>query len=358
MISGALQTPYTKEDFNLYLKWTQGHDIRRIAFANALYRVKTGGHIQCTVNGEYNHGKSTTAMLLTKWDTIYTRDLLKYYNDPRYDEAIDHLHFSIKNSVIISPKDPASKFIPHPQFMRPYEIDEGYLWATTQEASEKKTTKLRDAIAQNRKLAPSMYWVYPNIFKIPGIILENMMEVIQKTSVGHGIMLAPSTVIQLKEKFDKKRIERYARKPRFFSRSMKWHSGFVFYPNFPRMKGKTWEKYLKKYAKYKIINEFEEKKPATKRMAFFEELDKFIEKGTIIVDSKADIAKYIQLALANGNLGSYASKNLPEMLATEYSDWKLEKVSDKLLKSLTAANFKLKLTKENLGNELGDQDGL
>jgi len=95
-----LQIPYTREDYDLYKLWTNNHDVRRIAFANALYKVKTGGHIQ--ISGEYNHGKSTTAMLLTRWDTVYTRELLKYYKDARYDEAIKHLHFSIRDSVIIS----------------------------------------------------------------------------------------------------------------------------------------------------------------------------------------------------------------------------------------------------------------
>ena len=195
MIAAALQIPYREKDFNLYREWTQNHDVRRIAFANALYRVKTGGHIQAAVSGEYNHGKSTTAMLLTRWDTTYTRELLKYYEDSRYEEACRHLHFNIDKSVIISPKDPASKYITKPQLFRPYEVDEGYLWSTTQEASEKKTTILRDKMMQNRKLSPSNYWVYPNIFKMPGIILENMMEVIHKTSISQGIMLAPSTVI-------------------------------------------------------------------------------------------------------------------------------------------------------------------
>ena len=72
MMAAALQIPYTEEDFKIYREWTKRHDVRRIAFANALYRVKTGGHIQAVVSGEYNHGKSTTAMLLTKWDTFHT----------------------------------------------------------------------------------------------------------------------------------------------------------------------------------------------------------------------------------------------------------------------------------------------
>lgn len=297
------------------------------------------------VSGEYNHGKSTTAMILTKWDTIYTRELLHYFHDPREEEAAKHLKFSIKNSVIISPKDPASRFIAKPHLLRPYEVDEGYLWATTQEAGEKKVAKLRDYIMQNRKKSPSMYWVYPNLFKIPSILLENMLEVVHMSSVGHGIMIAPSTVIQLKEKFDKKKIEKYAHKPRYFTNSMQWHSGFIFYPNFPRMKGKVWDKYLAKYERYKVITDDgkDAKKQESAKVKFFEELDKLIEKGAITVEHRTDVARYIKDALEKQNNGRPISEGLPNILATEYGDWKLEKMSEKLLKGLNAASMKNKL---------------
>jgi hypothetical protein len=339
MIAAALQIPYTEEDFKLYKTWTKNHDVRKIAFANALYRVKTGGHMQAAVSGEYNHGKSTTAMLLTKWDTIYTRDLLKHFKDPRYDQAIKHLHFNISNSIIISPKDPASKYINQPQLLRPYEIDEGYLWATTQEASEKKTTVLRDHIMQNRKMSPSMYWVYPNIFKMPGIIFENMMEVIHKTSVNQGILLAPSTVIQIKEKFDKVKIEKYAKKPRFFTRSMRWHSAFIFYPHFPRLKGKSWEKYLLKYDKYKIITQDNQKENDAKTQ-FFDQLDKLVMKGVIKVENKADLTNYIKNILEQSE-GHYISDSMPQLLTSEYLSWKTEKLSSRLLQSINKINLKI-----------------
>jgi hypothetical protein len=345
MMASAIQIPYTEKDFNLYRSWTQNHDVRRIAFTNALYRVKTGGHIQTVVSGEYNHGKSTTAMLLTKWDTIYTRELLKHYEDPRYEEAIKHLHFNIKNSIIISPKDPASKFISHPQLFRPYEIDEGYLWSTTQEASEKKTKQLRDHITQNRKMSPSMYWVYPNIFKMPSMILEVMMEALHKTSVSQGIMLAPSTVIQIKEKFDKDKIEKYAKKPRFFARSMKWHSAFIFYPHFPKMKGKMWDMYLQKYEKYKIIKDDQEKSEDTKTR-FFNQLDALIDKNVITINSKADVSEYIKQALQASNK-HYTSEAVPILLANEYIEWKTEKISKQLVENLS----KISLKKLNLDAE-------
>lgn len=338
MIAAALQIPYTENDFKIYQDWTKGHDVRRIAFSNALYRVKTGGHIQAVVSGEYNHGKSTTAMLLAKWDTIYTRDLLKQYNDPRYDQVINHMHFNLAHSVIISPKDPASRYISHPQLLRPYEVDEGYLWSTTQEASEKKTTTLRDQIMQNRKMSPSMYWVYPNIFKMPGIMLENMMEIIHKTTVSQGILLAPSTVIQIKEKFDKDKIEKYAKKPRYFARSMKWHSAFVFYPHFPKIKGKLWDKYLVKYDKYKVIKADKEKSEDAKTK-FFGQFDTLIEKNVITTNSKADVVDYIKQVLqASGK--HQGSDTIATLLANEYIEWKTEKVSKNLVENLSKISLK------------------
>jgi hypothetical protein len=338
MMAAALQIPYTEEDFKIYREWTKNHDVRRIAFTNALYRVKTGGHIQTVISGEYNHGKSTTGILLTRWDTIYTRDLLKHYEDPRYEKAVKHLHFNVKHSIIISPKDPASKYISNPQFLRPYEIDEGYLWATTQESSEKKTTKLRDNITQNRKMSASMYWIYPNIFKMPSMLLELMMEAIHKTSPQQGIMLAPSTVIQIKEKFDKEKIEKYAKKPKFFARSMKWHSAFIFYPHFPRLKGAAWENYLRKYEQYKITDKPEEKTESTK-VKFFKQLDELIGKNVITVSSKLDLISYIKEAIQTSGK-HYASDAVPTLLANEYMEWKTDEMSQKLLDSLTKIGIK------------------
>ncbi len=279
-------------------------------------------------------------MLLARWDTVYTRELLKYYKDPRYDEAIKHLGFSIKNSVIISPKDPANKFIKRPKLLKPYEIDEGYLWSTTQEAAEKKTTELRDSMMQNRKLSPAMYWVYPNLFKMPGIMLENMMEVIHKTHVNSGIMLCPSTVIQIKEKFDKQRIERYAKKPRFFTRSMKWHSAFIFYPRFPKIRGKTWERYLDKYKLYTTLNvDVKSTMKENTKIRFFEKLDNIIDRGVINVENKKDISKYINIIIKKQNNGRNISNMVPELLSQEFTTWKIEKSSRNLLKELNDKTF-------------------
>jgi len=331
----ALQINWTPQDYRLYLEWTKGHDVRKIAFLNALYRVKMGGHIQAIVSGEYNHGKSTTALLLMRWDTVYTKQLLALYHPEIYEEVEKHLVASIDDSTIISPIDPASKYIERPQKYRPYEIDEGYLFATTQEASSNKVRLLRDWMMQNRKLSPSFYHVYPNIFKMPTILLEQMMEVIHKINVKQGIVLIPSTVIQLKAKFNEDKIAKYARYPRFFPSLMKHHSAYIFTANFPRLKGRFWENYLAKYEKYKITATTKEQEAKSFKQLLFEKLNDAISKSIIKVETKSDITKYIQNVLEQK--GNYSS-DLPGVLADEFNEWRIEKTSKELAKELEKHN--------------------
>ena len=326
-----MQIPWSEQDYKLYLEWTKGHDARRIAFLNALYRVKTGGHIQAIISGEYNHGKSTTALVLMHWDTVYTRQLLALYKPDIYEKVKDHLVASIKDSVIISPRDPASKYVESPQMYRPYEIDEGYLFATTQEASSNKVKRLRDLMMQNRKLSPSFYHVYPNIFKMPTILLEQMMEVIHKINVMQGIVLVPSTVIQLKAKFNEDRIAKYAKYPKYFPDLMTYHPAYIVTANFPRLKGKTWERYLAKYEKYKITANTEKQKAESFKQLLFEKLNDAISRSVIKVETKSDITKYIQNVLEQR--GDY-SPDLSGMLADEFNEWRIEKASKELAKEL------------------------
>jgi len=330
-----LQIPWDQQDYKLYLEWTKGHDARRIAFLNALYRVKTGGHIQAIISGEYNHGKSTSALVLMRWDTIYTKQLLALYKPELYEKVKDHLKVSIKNSTIISPTDPASKYIERPQMYRPYEIDEGYLFATTQEASSNKVKRLRDLMMQNRKLSPSFYHVYPNIFKMPTILLEQMMEVIHKINVAWGIVLAPSTVIQLKAKFNEDRIAKYARYPNYFPDLMRHHPAYITTARFPRLKGQMWEKYLEKYEKYKIVALNKEQEQKSFKQALFEKLNDAISRSIIKVETKSDITKYIKNVLEQK--GNYSS-DLPGMLADEFNEWRIEKTSKELAKELEKHN--------------------
>ena len=339
-----MQIPWDSQDYKLYLEWTKGHDVRKLAFLNALYRVKTGGHIQAIVSGEYNHGKSTTALLLMRWDTIYTRQLLALYKPEIYEEVNKHMKASIKNSTIISPLDPASKYIEKPQKYRPYEIDEGYLFATTQEANSNKVKQMRDWMMQNRKLSPSFYHVYPNIFKMPTILLEQMMEIIHKINVREGIVLVPSTVIQLKAKFDEDRIAKYARYPKYFPLLMKYHSAYIFTAIFPKLKGIAWEKYLAKYEKYKVINGAKEHEQRSFKQMLFEKLNDVISRSVIRIESKSDITKYIRNVLEQ--TGDY-SPDMPNILTDEFNEWRIEQTSKSLAKELEKHNANFSKLFEN-----------
>ena len=286
------------------------------------------------VSGEFNHGKSTAGILLAMWDTRFTRLLLRKYRPKEFEKL--KLQFTVKDSIIISDKDPASKAIREPVPWNSYEIDEGYLWATTQQATTKKTEKLRDLIAQNRKLHPSMYWVYPNIFKMPGIMLESMMSLLHKDRVQQGILLTPSTSIQIKEKFDKKKIEKYAQKPKFFSTNMKWHSSFIFYPHTPMLRGKLWDKYLEKYDKYKVTQDDKEGIKQSNKEAFFAGIDKLLEKRVIETHSKGDLQGFIEQILLKDPESAKSAPMLSELLASEYTEWRVEKATKSLSSKLNS----------------------
>jgi len=241
-----------------------------------------------------------------------------------------------------------------PQKYRPYEIDEGYLFATTQEASSNKVKQMRDWMMQNRKLSPSFYHVYPNIFKMPTILLEQMMEVIHKINVREGIVLVPSTVIQLKAKFDEDRIAKYARYPKYFPFLMKHHSAYVFTANFPRLKGKAWERYLAKYEKYKIINGAKEHEQRSFRQMLFEKLNDAISRSVIKIESKADITKYIRNVLEQ--TGNY-SPDMPNILTDEFNEWRIEQTSKRLAKELEKYNANFSKLFENTDKKSKDLSG-
>ncbi len=162
-------------DYWLYQTLTDGKRYREMAFMNALFKVKKGGHIQHEITGEYGAGKTTTAWTYARWDNIYTRILLYAYRPEEYEKYGETLHFSIKRDMIISPQDPAAKYIygkAVPWVSRV--VDEAEDFASTATATTKETTRLKRAIGHNRKRHPSTYWIWPNIFKTPSTILETL----------------------------------------------------------------------------------------------------------------------------------------------------------------------------------------
>jgi len=334
-VATALQTPYDEEDYQRYLKWTGEKRYKKLAYCLALYKVKRDAHIQAVVAGEFSQGKSTTAMKLGKWDQIFTRRLLKIYRPTEYNK--EKMRFELDTSVIISPKDPASKYLKNPEPWRVYVIDEGYLFATSSTAATRATKRIRDNIAQNRKQHPSNYWIYPNIFKMPSLLLEMMDVYIQKENVAVGDIIIPYRVMQMKEKFNKEKLEKYARYPKFFTKLIRHHSGFIAKVRFPKIKTTSpfWQRYLAKYEKYKITDEGEDAKAKTKEV-FFVQVNKLIDKGVVTVETKADVSRLMfQLVKKKTKQSDASARIMSNTLADEYMNWKEESITNELTSEIS-----------------------
>ncbi|MEM3830379.1 MAG: hypothetical protein QXP36_14375 [Conexivisphaerales archaeon] len=330
----ALQIRFTEEDYKEYLN-VANTTYKQIAYVFALYKVREGGHIQCAISGEFNHGKSTAALLIALWDSRFTRLIMKRIKPKLYKQMHDQIRFSVEDNVVISERDPASKYIMHPKPLNPLVIDEAYLFATTADATSTKFRRLRDALIQNRKQSPSFYWIYANFFKMPNAFTELMLAWIHKTSKNIGEVVIPSTQIQLPEKFDKMRIQKYAKHPESFRVAIKFHPAFVGEIRTKQLKGKTWERYLEKYQKYQTTTDEIAKKPTNQKISFLTQIDALITKHVINVNSKEDIQKFIKrLLLAEPNIDENSATVLSADLATEYQEWKEEKVSEKLVEKL------------------------
>lgn len=345
-----LQIPLKDGDYERYLSYTEGSRFKGLAFINALFKIRTENHIQCVIIGDFGQGKSTSATLLTKLDTKYTRELLKRDNWNEFLKYGDRIHFTLDNHVIISPKDPASKFLTEPKKYNAYEVDEGYLFATTSEATTRATKKFINDIAQNRKLRPSIYYIYPNLFKMPTHVLELMNEVMLKIYVNKGVLLVPTRMIQLAEKFDRALIEKYAKKPNSFEGSIKYHPNFITTLTTPNWGENFHQRYLEKYKKYEIKDSDEAGGSTSKVEKLFEGISKMQKNRTVEIRTKADIKALLQNALAP-KMGKNAADSTSSLLAEEYMNWTEEKAVNLLSKNLQgglAHNL-------DFGNLLGDE---
>jgi len=116
---------------------------------------------------------------------------------------------------------------------------------------------------------------------------------------------------------------------------MTYHPAYITTANFPRLKGKTWERYLAKYEKYKITANTEKQKAESFKQLLFEKLNDAISRSVIKVETKSDITKYIQNVLEQK--GNY-SPDLPGILTDEFNEWRIEKASKELTKELEKYN--------------------
>ncbi len=321
MLAKRLQIHIKDGDYERFKYAAKNNRAKQLAYINALFKIRTENHIQCVVVGDVGQGKSTTATMLGSYDTRFTRGLLKIENWREYIKYGDKIHYNLLNHIIISPKDPAKKFVQTPKAYNSYELDEGYLWATTSEASTRATKQFIENIIQNRKLHPSFYHVYQNLFKMPSRVLELMNEVLLKLYVNQGALLVPTRMIQIAEKFDRARLERYAKHPNTFENSIKYHPAFVTMLKTPKWSDKFHEHYLQKYEKYKISETDEGKQKVGAEEQLFKSLDKISKQQTVAIKSKADV-KSLLMTLFKGKLSESSADSMSNILADRYVTWK------------------------------------
>lgn len=334
MVAERLQIRYKPTDYELYKNWTGDSRAKKLGFMIALFKRRNDTHFQGVFAGEFSQGKTSSAIEVAKHEQKFTRRLMKMEDPQNYEKLKADLSFTVEHSIIISPRDPASRAIHSPKAWKSYIGDEGYLFGTTAQSGTHKVAKMRDDIAQNRKLHPSFYWIYPNIFKMPSMILELMDCVIQKEDVRTGDVIMPSRVIQLKEKFDQDRIARYARYPKLFKKLIRYHPSFLAKVRFHKQQGKGWGLYLEKYDKYKMTDEAGTDK-VTNKERFFAQIEKLIENRTITSSSKKDIGNLIfNLVKKKAKMTEEGAEVMASSLTDDFMNWREEKVATSLAKAL------------------------
>ena len=325
---------------------------------NALFKIRNENHIQCVVIGDVGQGKSTTATMLASYDTRFTRELLKIENWREYLKYGEKIHFNLGNHVIISPKDPAKKYVGAPLPYNSYESDEGYLWATTSEANTRATKQFIENIIQNRKLHPSFYHVYQNLFKMPSRVLELMNEVLLKLYVNKGALLIPTRMIQIAEKFDRERLEKYAKNPNTFERKIKHHPTFVEMIKTPKWSESFHMRYLLKYEKYKISEAKDEEKKMDVETQLFTSLDKLSKQRMVEIKTKSDAKALIQNAL-EGKMSKNSADTMSNLLADRYVAWKEKQaigILSNQLQSALSGRLKINSIKDLLDAEGAEED--
>lgn len=362
MVANALQTKYDANDYQMYKAWTKDVRFKQLGFCLALFKIKNNAHVQCVFSGEFSQGKTSSGWLTAKYDKIYTKRLFETYLTGEYQgvklKPLEHevdlstLRFTVRDNIIISPKDPASINLKKPKKFGTYLIDEGMLFATTSEANMRSTRNLRKSIAGNRKMNPSMYWMYPNIFKMPTALLEMMDIWVHKENVKVGDVIIPSRVIQIKEKFDKARVEKYARYPRIFPHLIKHHPSFIAKIKFARVKGPKWEAYLRKYEKYKWVDDEDLIKEDSK-ITFFKKLEGILSKDIASVKSAKDkqevVYRLIYNAMIKNKKNPTSANQAAASLTDKYIQWEEEGYTSELTKTISTSmleNIDLELDTE------------
>lgn len=309
----------------------------------ALFKVKSDNHVQAVFSGEFGQGKSSSAIQTARWDTIFTRRLLRVYRPKEYTKKGD-VRFGVKDNIIIGPDDPASKYLFAPKPFNAYVNDEGYLFATTGEANALSTKKVRKAIMKNRKKNVSNYWVYPNLFKMPTLLLELMDIWVHKENIRVGDVIIPNRVIQNKEKFNRDKIEKYAAYPKGFANAIKHHPAFVTKIRFSKIRGKSWLAYLKKYDDYAWDDDEADKVKVNVKIELFKQIHDLVEKGVVETGSQKARQEFVGDLMYNTikeqSSNEIASKQMAENMTQQYLKWEEDKIALQLTKSLSRSLMK------------------
>lgn len=396
MVKDALQINATKDDYHYYKKWTKNIRHRQLGFMFALFKVRNNAHVQVAGTGEFGQGKTSSIWSIAKWETIYIKRLLRIRNKRAKvireaqamrdffnqignhtqamevivpaevaietdEKIIEGIHFEVKDNIVISPSDPASKNLFDPKKLNSYMIDDAEFFTSTAEANTKLTKKIRKKIAGNRKQNPSNYWIFPNLFKIPTSILETMDVWIHKESQRVGNVIIPSRVIQIKEKFDKERVEKYAKYPKFFPSLITHHPSFVMKVRFPAIKGARWIAYEAKYDKYKWDDEEGNTKESTK-ITFFKELEKVIEKDLTMISSSREredlIYKLIYNTLIKKTKNESTAQQISESFKNQFIKWQEEKFTSDLARNLSGSTLSSVKLDIDMGDEVEKEDAI
>lgn len=345
----ALQIKYRPEDYVLYKRVTHNERFKQVAFCLALFKIRMNNHVQACFSGEVGQGKSTAAFLTAEWENKFVRKILSQGNEKekRLYEELKIEPFNVKECIIISPDDPASKSLYSPQKLRSYVVDDALFFSSTAESQSKQTLKIRRAIAKNRKLNPSVYWIYPSIWRAASILLEFFDVWCHMEDQGIADIIIPSRVVQSKEKFNQAIIEKYSRRPRTFGKAIKHHPSFiakVHYPQIPE-ESEFWEAYMAKYKKYSPEDaDAESRIKEDVKMSFFKKLETNLSKSMINITSEKDRQDYIYNIISK-TLGQKVTnkvtvEQMSKSLTSQFVKWQEDKILTEFAKDFSSKGLK------------------
>jgi len=242
---------------------------------------------QIVIAGENGMGKSTTAIWLAR---EIKKDLIELYNDPRFKEYFDKKRKFIKEEEffrglrvkedIIFRRDPENikKLYNYPQYGVKV-IDEGYFFAMNIESMTRPVVDLIKIMNMSRDRNGCIIWVFKKFLRATPALRERFTLLIYKATRSTGLLVVPSRMVVSGDKFGGSFLEKEANRGEFwFKRAFKTLPWYVSSIQFPAIKGKGWELYLKlkRKAEEEEIRSLGGRKEEVD--PFIEEIDRLITK--------------------------------------------------------------------------------